>query len=84
MGAGIGAAAGAAAGMVGVLLSRGPDAVLAKGSTIEMVLDRALYFDNADLNFGNNVQPARFSDGPGPEPGRKSGGSGVLFPRRRF
>src|SRR6267378_5748592 len=40
MGAGIGAAAGVAAGLMGVLLTRGPDAVLAKGSTIEMVLDR--------------------------------------------
>jgi type IV secretion system protein VirB10 len=84
MGAGIGAAAGAAAGMMGVLLSRGPDAVLAKGSTIEMVLDRSLYFSDADLNFGNSVQPAHFSDGPGPESSKKSGGTGILFPRRRF
>ena len=80
MGAGIGAAAGAAAGMMGVLLSRGPDAVLAKGSTIEMVLDRPLYFSTADLNFGQ-VQPAHFSDGPGPVSGKKEGG-GILFPRR--
>jgi type IV secretion system protein VirB10 len=42
MGAGIGAAAGAAAGMIGVLSSRGPDAVLARGSTLEMVLDRPI------------------------------------------
>ena len=84
MGAGIGAAAGAAAGMVGVLLSRGPDAVLAKGSTIEMVLDRSLYFTAADLSFGNNIQPAHYSDGPGPEPAKKSGGAGILFPRRRY
>src|SRR3954466_6761077 len=39
MGAGIGAAAGAAAGLVGVLATRGPDAVLSRGSTVEMVLD---------------------------------------------
>lgn len=84
MGAGIGAAAGAAAGMMGVLLSRGPDAVLAKGSTIEMVLDRSLYFNDTDLNFGNNIQPAHYSDGPGPEPSKKTGGTGILFPRRRF
>src|SRR6266704_366482 len=49
MGAGIGAAAGAAAGMAGVLLSRGPDAVLAKGTTLEMVLDRALSFNEDEL-----------------------------------
>src|SRR3989454_9496157 len=52
MGAGIGAAAGAAAGLVGVLLTRGPDAVLAKGSTVEMVLDRPLLYNEAELNFG--------------------------------
>ena len=44
MGAGIGAAAGAAAALAGVLLSRGPEAVLAKGTTLEMVLDRDLAF----------------------------------------
>lgn len=65
MGAGIGAAAGAAAGMVGVLLSRGPDLVLPKGSTIEMVLDRPLYFTEDEIDFstayrrgGSSVQMA--------------------------
>ncbi|HEY1217172.1 MAG TPA: hypothetical protein VGE93_26390 [Bryobacteraceae bacterium] len=50
-GAGIGAGAGAATGLLGVLLSRGPDAKLPQGSTVEMVLDRPLNFSNADLNF---------------------------------
>src|SRR5262249_31499080 len=40
MGTGIGATAGAAAGMIDVLTSRGPDAVLARGSTLEIMLDR--------------------------------------------
>jgi hypothetical protein len=66
MGAGIGGAAGAAAGIAGVLLTRGPEAVLAKGSTVEMVLDRALTFDAAELNFSNSPAAAHFSDGPGP------------------
>jgi type IV secretion system protein VirB10 len=70
MGAGIGAAAGAAAGLMGVLLSRGPDAVLAKGSTIEMVTDRPIIFQASELNFGP-MSPGHFSDGPGPEPGKK-------------
>jgi type IV secretion system protein VirB10 len=52
MGAGIGAAAGAAAGLIGVLLSRGPDAVLAQGTTLEMVLDRQLFFTEAEIDFG--------------------------------
>ncbi len=44
MGAGIGAAAGALGGLAGVLATRGPDAVLQKGSTVEMILDRDLVF----------------------------------------
>lgn len=59
MGAGIGAAAGAAAGMVGVLFSRGPDAVLAKGSTLEMVLDRPVSFEESELNFSGYQAPRR-------------------------
>jgi hypothetical protein len=51
LGVGIGAAAGAAAGLVGVLASRGPEAVLARGSTLEMVLDRTMSFDEAELDF---------------------------------
>ena len=65
LGVGVGAAAGAAAGLVGVLASRGPEAVLARGSTLEMVLDRTLSFDEAELDFsgpglGNQrrMQPA--------------------------
>jgi type IV secretion system protein VirB10 len=57
MGAGIGAAAGAAAGLVGVLATRGPDAVLARGSTVEMVLDRAVSFGAEDLNFSGTQAP---------------------------
>ena len=70
MGAGIGAAAGAAAGLVGVLLTRGPDAVLAKGSTVEMVLDRPLFFQDTELVSGP-MQALPVSDG-GPAPSHKS------------
>jgi type IV secretion system protein VirB10 len=49
MGAGIGALGGAAAGLAGVMLSRGPDLVLPKGTTFEMVLDRDLHYQTADL-----------------------------------
>jgi type IV secretion system protein VirB10 len=48
-GLGIGAAAGAAAGLIGILASHGPDAVLPKGTTVEMVLDRPLNFNELDL-----------------------------------
>src|SRR5215831_15030177 len=66
MGAGIGAAAGATAGLMGVLFSRGPDAVLAKGSTIEMVLDRPLAFKASELEFSSNDMRPVPDSGGGP------------------
>ncbi len=72
MGAGLGAAAGATAGLIGVLLSRGPDAVLAKGTTLEMVLDRPLTFEDAELDFGSQMPRRSYSDGPGPMPGKRN------------
>lgn len=82
MGAGIGAAAGATAGLVGVLLSRGPEAVLARGTTLEMLLDRPLHFDNAELDFGNSPQRRMVEPGSGPLPSQKnqSGASRRRFP----
>ena len=73
MGGGIGAAAGATVGLMAVLLTRGPDAVLAKGSTIEMITDRPLQFQKSEIDF-TGIQPGHFSDGPGPEPSRKQSG----------
>jgi hypothetical protein len=49
MGVGIGAAAGAAAGLASVFGSRGPDAVLRRGTTVEMMLDRDLSFRRDEL-----------------------------------
>jgi hypothetical protein len=74
MGAGIGGAAGAAAGLMGVLLTRGPDAVLSKGSTIEMVLDRPLNFEAAEVNFTTTQGSSHYSDGPGPAQSNKAQG----------
>ena len=72
MGAGIGAAAGAAAGLVGVLFTRGPEAVLAKGSTLEMVLDRPVQFEAADLDFSNSpVRKGKAGKGRGRCPARR-------------
>jgi len=71
MGGGIGAAVGATAGLMAVLLTRGPDAVLAKGSTIEMITDRPLQFQKTELDFGA-VQSGHFSEGPGPQSTKKS------------
>jgi type IV secretion system protein VirB10 len=52
-GLGAGAAAGLAGGLIYVLASRGPDAVIAKGSTVEMVLDRSIAFNAIDIDFSN-------------------------------
>ncbi len=71
MGAGIGAAAGAAAGLIGVLFTRGPDAVLSKGTTIEMVLDRPVSFDENELDFNGATMRRGVGEGSGPLPSRK-------------
>jgi type IV secretion system protein VirB10 len=56
-GLGLGAAGGAAAGMAGVLLSRGPEAVLERGTQLDMILDRDLFFTEEELNFKDSVRP---------------------------
>lgn len=76
MGAGLGAAAGAAAGLVGVLASRGPDAILPKGTTVEMVLDREISFAENEVNFSGALPSAAYSAGPAPEPAPGGGGQG--------
>jgi hypothetical protein len=78
LGVGIGAAGGAAAGMIAVLLSRGPEAVLDKGTTVEMVLDRNITFSESDLNFGNYQSPPIVVSPSG------AGSSGTAIPRSRF
>lgn len=79
MGVGIGTAAGATAGLIGVLLTRGPDAVLAKGTTVEMVLDRQVVYGASELDF--STAPPRYNgtDG-GPLPSVKSQQNNRRFP----
>ena len=50
-GAGIGTLAAAATGLMAVLLSRGPEAEIPRGSTIDATLDRPLYLDGSQINF---------------------------------
>jgi type IV secretion system protein VirB10 len=63
LGAGIGVGAGAAAGLLAVLLTRGPDAILGKGSSVEMVLDRPLVYQEGDLDFSNAPPHATINEG---------------------
>ncbi len=83
-GLGIGAAAGAAAGLIGVLSSRGPDAVLEKGTQLDMVLDRDLAFAEEEVTFEDALRgPSRNSIDGGPDPNRNQsnrGGYGRRFP----
>jgi type IV secretion system protein VirB10 len=71
MGIGIGAAAGAAAGLIGVLASRGPDAVLAKGTTLEMVLDRSLSFTEEEIDVAPGSRRPKASSPATPPPARE-------------
>lgn len=62
-GAGIGAGAGAAVGLAAVLLTRGPELELPRGTTVDVVLDRTVYLDASRINF---TDPGRASSLPGP------------------
>ena len=81
MGAGIGAAAGAAAGLMGVMLTRGQDVVLARGTTVEMVLDRDLEFTAAELDFSQAGAARRPIEGEAPL--GTGGRNGSVLPGRR-
>lgn len=52
-GAGIGAGIGAAAGLAAVLLTRGPEAELPRGSTMDIVLEHDLTLDGSQIQFSN-------------------------------
>ena len=78
-GVGIGAGAGAAAGIAKVLLTKGPDAMLDRGTHIEMLLERQMAFTEDELQFRNPVAPSRSGYGAGPNPSRneRNGRRGV-------
>ena len=62
-GAGIGAGAGAAVGLATVLLTRGPELEMPRGTTLDGVLDRPLYLEASRTNF---TDPGHASSMPGP------------------
>jgi hypothetical protein len=69
-GAGIGAGIGAAAGLAAVLLSRGPEAELPRGSTVEAVIDRPILLDADKVQFTNPGQASTLPGPPNREPQR--------------
>jgi hypothetical protein len=74
-GAGIGAGIGAAAGLAAILLSRGPEAELPRGSTLDAVIQRPLLLDADKVQF---TSPGQASALPGP-PSREPQRSRVPF-----
>ena len=56
-GAGIGAGVGGTAGLAAILLSRGPDAQLPRGSSMDLMLERDLHLDAAQINYPTIGQP---------------------------
>jgi type IV secretion system protein VirB10 len=72
MGLGIGAAAAGTAAMIGILSTRGPDAMLTKGTTVEMLLDRPLTFSEAEVDFSRALVPKKPRATPAEAPAKTS------------
>lgn len=80
-GAALGAGIGAAAGMVGVLLTRGSEVRLLRGTALEMQLDRDLVFTANEVNFlGTAPLPPLPTPAPQSAPSDSSWGRGTQFP----
>jgi len=69
-GAGIGAGVGAAAGLAAVLLTRGPELELPRGTSVDIVLDRPLYLDSSKINFSDPGHATALPGPPSREPVR--------------
>lgn len=69
-GAGIGAGIGVAAGLLAVLLTRGPEAELPRGTTLEAVLDRPIFLDADKVQFTSPGQASTLAGPPNREPTR--------------
>ncbi|HEY6903377.1 MAG TPA: hypothetical protein VI216_03665, partial [Candidatus Acidoferrales bacterium] len=69
-GVGIGAGIGAIAGLGAVLLTRGPDAELPRGSTLEAVIERPIYLEADKVQFTGPGQASAIAGPPNREPQR--------------
>ncbi|MHB8412289.1 MAG: hypothetical protein ACYDDI_10135 [Candidatus Acidiferrales bacterium] len=72
-GAGIGAGAGVAAGLLAVLLTRGPEAELPRGTTLDVMTNRPLYLLSSKANFTTPGQASTLAGPPNREPRRRAG-----------
>jgi hypothetical protein len=69
-GAGIGALAGAGVGLAMVMMTRGPELELPRGTTVDVVLDRTVYLDASRVNFTDPGHPSALPGPPSREPTR--------------
>lgn len=69
-GAGIGAGIGAAVGLATVLATRGPEAELPRGTTLDAILDHAIMLDADKVQFTNPGQASALPGPPNREPVR--------------
>ncbi|MGH9727930.1 MAG: hypothetical protein ACRD4V_04995 [Candidatus Acidiferrales bacterium] len=72
-GVGIGAGAGVAAGLLAVLLTRGPEAELPRGTTLDVVMNRPLYLLSSKANFTTPGKSSTLAGPPNREPQRRTG-----------
>jgi len=79
-GAAIGAGVGAAAGLGAVLLTRGSEVRLLRGTALEMKLDRDLPFTAEEISFLGTAPPAPLPSPPSAVPASEPGGSSSPFP----
>jgi len=69
-GAGIGAGIGAAVGLATVLLTRGPEAELPRGTTLDAILDHPILLDADKVQFASPGQASALPGPPNREPVR--------------
>jgi hypothetical protein len=67
-GLGIGAGIGAAAGLGAILLTRGPEAELPRGSTLDVVLEHELALDSSQIQYSNVGQAMPITPPPARQP----------------
>jgi hypothetical protein len=65
---GIGAGIGAAAGLAAVLLTRGPEAELPRGSSLDVVLEHELSLEGSQIQYNNLGQGPSITPPPPPQP----------------
>jgi hypothetical protein len=67
-GLGIGAGIGAVAGLGAILLTRGPEAELPRGSTLDIVLEHQLALDSSQIQYSNVGQATPITPPPARQP----------------